>query len=311
MSHKAGAREYKTHQSAVMKSSDWTARSAMTYEGTVSALATTKGASELPTHLLVRPRIAHHTHCLHGQQHGEGLANLVVQTSFTDFLDVDVVRLLEDLDLVARDRSKDTNGQTRAREGMTLNEVIGNREKAPERTNFVFRRYRVSSVDVNQNVKLTFEELTQRLNELELHVLEQTTDVVVRLNCCTWALEADALNDIGIECALKEPLDLALGLASTRFLLCGSRFNLRCLRLKHMNERVSDDFSLLLRIFNTLKAGEEEVGSVDDGEVHSKIFVEHLVYLLRFIQTKHPVVDHDSVETNSMMSENCSASEVA
>ena len=60
-----------------------------------------------------------------GQQDGERLADLVVKTRFPDLLDVDVVGLLQDLNLIARDRAKDTDGQAGAGEGMALNEVVG------------------------------------------------------------------------------------------------------------------------------------------------------------------------------------------
>lgn len=46
------------------------------------------------------------------------------------------------------------------------------------------------------------EELTKRLNELQLHVLLETTDIVVRLDGGGGSLEGGGLDDIGVQGAL-------------------------------------------------------------------------------------------------------------
>ena len=135
----------------------------------------------------------------------------------------------------------------------------------------------------------TFKELTKGLDQLESHVLEQAADVVVRLDRRARALEADAFDHVRVERALEEPLDLAL----VRL----GRVELGRLLLEHVDERVPDDLALLLRVLDTLEAGEEELGRIDDGQVHAEVLVEHDIYLRRLVATEHAVVDHDGVES--------------
>ena len=100
----------------------------------------------------------------------------------------------------------------------------------------------------------TLEELAQRFDELELHILQQSTDVVMRLNRRAWALETDTLNHVGVQRALQQPLNLALcrgPLFLLLFLRCG--FELRRFGLEDIDEGVTDDLALLLGIFNALQ----------------------------------------------------------
>jgi len=62
----------------------------------------------------------------------------------------------------------------------------------------------------------TLEELPQRLNELQLHVLQQPTDVVMCLDRRAEALEADALDDIRVQRPLQKPLDLLRAVLDSR-----------------------------------------------------------------------------------------------
>ena len=56
---------------------------------------------------------------------------------------------------------------------------------------------------------LVLEQLAQRLDELELHPLGQPADVVVALDRRRRALEGDRLDDVRIERALRQELDVA------------------------------------------------------------------------------------------------------
>jgi hypothetical protein len=140
------------------------------------------------------------------------------------------------------------------------------------------------------NERQTFEEFTEGFDQLESHVLEQATDVMVRLDGRARALEADALDHVRVERSLEQPLDLAL----VRL----RRLELGGLLLEHVDERVPDDLALLFRVLDALQAGEEEIGRVDDGQVHAQVLVEHDVHLRRLVATEHAVVDHDGMESN-------------
>lgn len=78
------------------------------------------------SYLLIRPLVTHDTDRFHGQQNGKRLADLIVQVRLTDLLDVDVVRVLQNLHLLARDRTKDPYSEPRTRERMALDKMRGN-----------------------------------------------------------------------------------------------------------------------------------------------------------------------------------------
>jgi hypothetical protein len=137
---------------------------------------------------------------------------------------------------------------------------------------------------------LTFEELSKGFDQLESHIFEQATNVMVRLDRRTRALEADTLYHVRIERSLEQPLDLALvRLGSLKF---GS------LLFKHMYKRISDNLTFLLRIFDAFQEGKEAIGRIDDGQVHTEVLVEHVVHLRRLVPTEHAVIDHDGVESS-------------
>ena len=146
----------------------------------------------------------------------------------------------------------------------------------------------------------TFEELAEGLDQLELHVREEPANVVMRFDRRARTLEADALDDVRVERALQQPLDLALRRGAVLLLRLGGGFDLRGLGLEDVDEGVADDLALLLGVLDALKAREEEVGRVDDGEVHAEILVQHLVNLFCLIHAEDTVIHHDRVETDRL-----------
>ena len=73
------------------------------------------------------------------------MADLIIQPSLANFLDVDAVRVLEDGDLLARDGAEDADREAGAWEGVALNEIGRNGEEAAEGADFICgRRARVS-----------------------------------------------------------------------------------------------------------------------------------------------------------------------
>lgn len=157
--------------------------------------------------------------------------------------------------------------------------------------------------DVKETTKGTdfvLKELSKRLNQLQLHVLQQSTDVMMGLDGSTGALERDTFDNVGVQGTLEQPLDFALGLtALLGKLFFSSSLKLGSLGLKDLNEGVTDDLSLTLGVLDTFKTGKEEFGSVNNGEVNAEINGKHLMNLLGLVFPEHTVVDHDSVESNS------------
>ena len=78
------------------------------------------------SHLLIRSSVTHHANCLNREKNSERLRNLVIQAGLTNLLDVDAVRMLQDLDLLPSDGPKNPNSETRTWEGMALHEWRGN-----------------------------------------------------------------------------------------------------------------------------------------------------------------------------------------
>lgn len=78
------------------------------------------------THLIVRPLVALNTDSLNRQKSNERLRDLVVQAGSTDFLNVDLVGVLQNLDLVSSNFTEDSDSKTRAREGVSTDQVGGN-----------------------------------------------------------------------------------------------------------------------------------------------------------------------------------------
>src|SRR5437763_2916219 len=76
----------------------------------------------------VRAVVAHHADGLDGGQHREALPDLSVETGPPDLLDDDGVGVLQDLDSFARDRADDAHRETRTRERLAPDELLGKTE---------------------------------------------------------------------------------------------------------------------------------------------------------------------------------------
>lgn len=125
----------KTNQSAVMKSSDCTARSAITCRP--CQLPERHHVRRRQLYLLVGALVAHNANCLDREQDREGLADLVVELRATNLLDIDAICVLENFDLFPRHRAEDTDGETWAGERMALDEMCGDGEQTSQSAHFV------------------------------------------------------------------------------------------------------------------------------------------------------------------------------
>ena len=91
---------------------------------------------------------------------------------------------------------------------------------------------------------LVLEEGTQRLHNLQVHLLGQAAHVMVRLDLAARSVDAHALDDIGIDGALGQP---------TR------AFDLLCLGIKHIDKRRTNGFSLGFGVSDALQLFEEKM----------------------------------------------------
>src|SRR5690606_9313216 len=140
----------------------------------------------------------------------------VVEPGLAYLVEIDGVGLAQDLELVAGDAAGNADGKPRPRERMAADEAVRQAELAAERAHLVL------------------EELAQRLDQLHVHALGQTADIVVALDGGRGgAGEGDAFDDVGIERALGEEVGAA---------------QLLRLLLEYFYEQAADRLALLLGV---------------------------------------------------------------
>ena len=127
-----------------------------------------------------------------------------------------VVGVPQDFEPLARDFARAADGETRTGKRMAADERIGQAEFAAERAHLVL------------------EQFAQRLDQLEVHALGQSADIVVRLDRHRRpAGKRHALDHVGVERALGQKFGAA---------------DLLRFRIEHVDEQLADDLALLLRI---------------------------------------------------------------
>lgn len=108
----------------------------------------------------------------------------------------------------------------------------------------------------------------------------------MRLNSGARALEGYTLNDIGVQGALQQEVHIPTAFLHDPFRL----------PLEDLDERVPDDLSLLLWIFDALQFPQELFTGVDDGQVDAQPFRQRLVDDPALVEAHDTIVDEDSVE---------------
>ena len=134
---------------------------------------------------------------------------------------------------------------------------------------------------------LVLEQQPQRLDELELQVVGQSADVVVRLDVRR-AGAAAGLDDVRVERALHEELDRVVAVARVRADDVARRL------LEDPDELAADDLALLLGVGHPGQRGQEALARVDDDEVDAGRRDEVLLDLLGLTRAQQPVVDEDA-----------------
>ena len=185
--------------------------------------------------MVVGAAVAHHAHRAHGQQHREGLPDLVVEASLADLVEVDHVGLAQDVEFLAADGAGDADGEARSGEGVAAHEGLGQAQLAAQRPHLVL------------------EEFAQGLHELHVHALGQAAHVVMALDGDRGpAREGDALDHVGVKGALGEE---GGGAASIGGDLAG-------LGLEHVDEELADGLALGLGVADPVQRVDEHVAGV-------------------------------------------------
>ena len=114
--------------------------------------------------------------------------------------------------------SQNPNAQAWTGKGMAIHHVIGQAEFQAYPAHFIL------------------EQFTQRLYQFKTHIIWQSTYIMVRLDVMGIAVFASSgLNDIGIDCALSQPLHPC---------------QFPCFLVEHIDESIADDFAFSFRIRN-------------------------------------------------------------
>mmetsp|Transcript_155872 Transcript_155872/g.498185 ORF Transcript_155872/g.498185 Transcript_155872/m.498185 type:complete len:237 (-) Transcript_155872:803-1513(-) len=116
-------------------------------------------------HVLVGAVVAHDADRLHGgQEHSEGLADLVVVAAAHQLLQVDRVRRPERIRMLRRDLADDSDAEARTREGVSHDGLLGEPQLPAQSTHLIL------------------EKQPKGLDEFHLHPRGQAADVVVGLD---------------------------------------------------------------------------------------------------------------------------------
>ncbi len=84
-------------------------------------------------HVIVGAAVAHDADGAHGQQHGKGLPDGVVEAGLADLVEVDGVGLAKNVELLARDLAGNADAEAGAWERMAADEGLGQSQLAAER----------------------------------------------------------------------------------------------------------------------------------------------------------------------------------
>jgi hypothetical protein len=191
-------------------------------------------------HVFVGAAIAHHADALHRQEHGEGLAGLVVPVGGAQLVDEDGVGAAQQVGEVLADLAQDAHAQAGAREGVAIDHLV-----------------RQAQGDA-QLADLVLEQLAQRLEQLEVERLRQAADVVVALDGVRLAGSWHRpIRSRRVDGALGQPLGVG---------------QLLGLGLEDLDELAADDLALLLRVGDALQVPHELLGGihVDDPDMPSR-----------------------------------------
>src|SRR5262249_33819877 len=188
---------------------------------------------------------AHHTDRPDCRQHREALPDVAIEARAPDLFGDDRVRVLEDLDALARDRTDDPNRETRPWERLSPHDLARQSEFLTHRADLVL------------------EQVAQRFDQLELHVVGQTTDVVVRLD--VRVVGATRLDDVRVQRSLYE---------KSRVTEVARGF------FEHADEQLADRLALALGIDDIVERVEETVGGLHVQEVDRELLTDRLLDLL-------------------------------
>src|SRR5829696_6731996 len=207
----------------------------------------------------VGPIVAHDADRANGQENGEVLPNLSACAQCVDLFAHHRVRASQQLEILPRDRPNDAYGEARAREGLAVDDLGGQSERAADIANLVL------------------EEKAQWFDESKGKIRGESTDVVMGLDLDRgFRVGRGAFDDIRIERPLRQKIERSVEVG---------------LRLKGADELVSDDPSFLLRVGDAIETREKAGAGIDRHEFHPKRATENIAHEVCLSEPQEAVVD--------------------
>ncbi len=203
-----------------------------------------------------------------GQQHHRALPDLPIQPSLGQLLAGDGVGLTQGLQTFAGDLADDADAQTRAREGLTPDDLVRQAQLGAD------------------GPDLVLEEGAQGLDQLELDVLGQTTHVVVGLDIGR-SVSTARLDHVRVERALHQELDFLAGLA-------GLLNHLPLGLFKGADELLPNDLALTLRLGNALEGGQEVLRGIHGDQLDARSGHKIMLDLFGLPLTQQAMIHEDA-----------------
>ena len=193
-------------------------------------------------------------------EHASSLFARELDLVLTQTTNVDVIGILQNTDFLGSDVSQDTDSKTWTWERMACDKVLGHAQLTANAT------------------YLVLEKPLERLAERQMHLLGQSTHVVVRLDDLTRNIER--FNTVWIDGTLCKPLGI---------------LNLLCLGIEYFDKVAANDFALLFRITYSCQISKELLRCIHTNHIETKtlIVVHHIVEL---VLAKHTMIDEDTCQ---------------
>ena len=176
--------------------------------------------------------------------------------------EINRIRLAQQVGVLFFYFTEDAYPQTRPRKRMAVDHLVRQTE---------FRA---------DGAHLVLEQLTQRLQQLEVHALRQAADVVVRLDDVGLPGPGRGrLDHVRIDGALGKPFGI---------------LDFRRLCLEYFDEHTPDDLAFLLRIGDALERRKKTLHGVHADYFHTHVAREGVHYLIALVQAQQAVIDKDT-----------------
>src|SRR5689334_16023530 len=138
--------------------------------------------------------------------------------------------------------------------------------------------FRNSQLSSNQS-HFILEQLAQRLDQLQVHLLRQAAHIVMTLDDRRWTTHRDRLDHVRIQRALDQVADIA---QTFRFLL------------EHVDENFPDPFPLLFRISHAFQRRQKQIAGANTGDVQLHALLQQRQRRFKLTLAQQSVIDENA-----------------